>query len=97
MSSLNEKFLCYKGKPLVRCGDTIYYGNMSDDYVVMLKIQNTKKAEDGSEVAGNIVITLMRPNCDNPIESIVKNTEKIGLYPALEMADIWLTRALSEE
>ena len=33
-----QDFLTYKGKPLVRNGDTIYYGNMSDDYVIMMRI-----------------------------------------------------------
>ena len=27
-------FPMYRGKPLVRSGDTIYYGNMTDKYVI---------------------------------------------------------------
>lgn len=38
-----EKFLEYKGKPLVRCGKTIYYGNMNDPYVICLNIINEVK------------------------------------------------------
>ena len=30
-----SEFLTYKGKPLVRKGNTLYYGNMSDKFVVM--------------------------------------------------------------
>ena len=26
--------LTYKGRPLVRCGNDIYYGNMKDPYIV---------------------------------------------------------------
>ena len=37
-----EQFLTYKGRPLVRGGNTIYYGNMSDEYVCMLQILSTK-------------------------------------------------------
>ena len=37
-----QDFLTYKGKPLVRNGDTIYYGNMSDDYVIMMRITSKK-------------------------------------------------------
>ena len=29
-------FFSYKGKPLVRCGDVIYYGDMKDKFVVKL-------------------------------------------------------------
>ena len=43
------KFLTYKGKPLVRSGNTIYYGNMSDPYVIMLSITSTKKFNDMEE------------------------------------------------
>ena len=38
-----QPFLMYKGKPLVRCADTLYYGNMSDKYVVMLRVLSTRK------------------------------------------------------
>ena len=36
----------YKGHPLVRSGDTIYYGSLADPFVVMLKISTTKKVGD---------------------------------------------------
>ena len=91
-----EEFFSYKGKPLVRKGDTIYYGDMSDAYVVMLNIHNTQKAFD-MDMAGDVAIQLMAtdPNL-NPLESIIKRGEKKGLYPALELADIWLERALKD-
>lgn len=38
-----KDFLTYKGKPLVRNGNTLYYGHMSDDFVIMLTIGSTKK------------------------------------------------------
>ena len=39
-------FLMYKGKPLVRSGNTLYYGNMADKCVVMLQILSTKTVGD---------------------------------------------------
>ena len=42
-----EQFLTYKGRPLVRGGNTIYYGNMSDDYVCVLQILSTKEENGG--------------------------------------------------
>ena len=69
---------------------------MSDAYVVMLNIHNTQKAFD-MDMAGDVSIQLMAtdPNL-NPLESIIKRGEKKGLYPALELADIWLERALKD-
>lgn len=42
---MNEKFYTYKGYPLVRQGKMLYYGYMSDPYVIMLQILTTKKSE----------------------------------------------------
>ena len=46
MSEKKERFPEYKGKPLVRSGNTIYYGNMNDPYVIMLQINSTKNQYD---------------------------------------------------
>lgn len=91
-----EQFLTYKGYPLVRGGNTIYYGNMSDEYVCVLQIVNTKEV-DGQEVPDKIQIQLLRTDPSIPIlERIVKNSEKRGLYNAMDIASIWLERALKE-
>lgn len=97
MENVNEKFLCYKGKPLVRNKNTIYYGSMLDDYVVMLQIHDTTEV-DGQELPNNITVQLMRTGKDvKPQDIIVKKSDKTGFYNALEIADIWLTRALAEK
>lgn len=91
----DEKFFCYKGKPLVRSGNTIYYGSMMDDYVVMLQIMDQKEV-GGRKLPNHIVVQLMRTDKDiKPTEIIVKKAEKEGLYNALDVADIWLRRFLS--
>ncbi|MEG0691496.1 MAG: hypothetical protein RR444_00235 [Oscillospiraceae bacterium] len=96
MEDLNKKFFCYKGKPLVRNANTIYYGSMLDDYVVMLQILDTKKSDD-MELSNNILVQLMRTGKNvKPQDIIVKKSEKVGIYNALDIADIWLTRALAE-
>ncbi|MBQ4153288.1 MAG: hypothetical protein IJD11_02935 [Oscillospiraceae bacterium] len=96
MKKMAQEFFSYKGKPLVRKGDTVYYGDMSDPYVVMLNIQGTEKKFD-MDMAGNVTIQLMATDPTiNPLESIIKRGEKKGFYPALELADIWLQRALRD-
>ncbi|MBQ5765453.1 MAG: hypothetical protein IIW03_04860 [Clostridia bacterium] len=91
-----EQFLTYKGRPLVRGGNTIYYGNMSDEYVCVLQILSTKE-ENGEQVPDKIQIQLLKTDPEIPImERFVKNSEKRGLYNAMDVASIWLERALKE-
>lgn len=97
MSTKKEApFPTYKGKPLVRCGDVIYYGSMKDKYVVKLEIKSKKKVKD-LDVADKVTIQLMYtdPNIRSR-KQIVKSSEKPGLYLALDIADVWLNRALAE-
>ena len=90
------KFPTYKGKPLVRCGDVIYYGSMKDKYVVKLEIKSKKKVKD-MDVADRVTVQLMYtdPNIRTR-KQIVKTSEKEGLYLAMDIADAWLTRARAE-
>ena len=97
MSTKKETpFPPYKGKPLVRCGDVIYYGSMKDKYVVKLEIKSKKKVQD-LEVADRVTIQLMYTDASvRSRKQIVKSSEKNGLYLAMDIADAWLTRALAE-
>ncbi len=99
MNETNEgatQFPTYKGKPLVRCGDVIYYGSMKDKYVVKLEIKSKKKVQD-LEVADKVLIQLMYTDQNiRARKQIVKSSEKSGLYLAMDIADAWLTRALTE-
>ncbi len=90
------KFLTYKGKPLVRSGNIIYYGNMSDPFVIMIQIISTKKIGE-MEVANRVTVQLLNTDPDvRPRERIVKKSEKQGLYQAMDIATIWLERALAQ-
>ena len=97
MNAKNDSaFPTYKGKPLVRCGDGIYYGSMKDKYVVKLEIKSKKKVQD-LEVADRVTIQLMYTDANNRSrKQIVKSSEKNGLYLAMDIADAWLSRALAE-
>lgn len=89
-------FPMYCGKPLVRSGDTIYYGNMTDKYVIKIDIKTKKTVED-MEVADKCTVQLMLTDPEiRSRKQIVKTSEKNGLYLALDIADAWLTRALTE-
>lgn len=94
MADKKNDFLTYKGRPLVRKDNTIYYGNMTDDYVIMMQINSSKEFGD-LDLASKVSIQLINTDPDVSIrEKIVKSSEKKGLYAAMDIADIWLTRAL---
>lgn len=89
-------FPMYRDKPLVRSGDTIYYGNMTDKYVIKIDIKTKKTVED-MQVADKCIVQLMLTDPEiRSRKQIVKTSEKNGLYLALDIADAWLTRALTE-
>lgn len=93
------KFLTYKGRPLVRSGNTIYYGSMADKYVVMLQIQETKKSEGGKalDLSQKVLVQLMYTDPDLRVrDRVIKKSEKTGLYNAMDLGAVWLERALAE-
>lgn len=94
----NEKeFLTYKGRPLVRKGNEIYYGDMSEKFVILLQIVTTKKEGD-LEIADKVLVQLLNTDSDlRPRERIVKKSEKFGLYNAMDIGTIWLERALNNK
>ena len=90
----NKEFTTYKGKPLVRSGDELYYGNMTDKYVIRMLIKS-KTEVNGIETADKVAIQLLStdPNI-SPKKQLIKSSEKNGLFVALDLADAWLERAL---
>lgn len=89
-----KEFSTYKGKPLVRCGDELYYGSMDQRYVIRMQIK-TKKNVGDLEIADKVAIQLLCTDPDlSPRKQLVKSSEKEGLYLALDIADVWLERAL---
>lgn len=91
-----DAFLMYKNRPLVRKGNTLYYGSMSDAFVLMLQIMSTKEI-NGVEVADRVSVQLINTDPDvRPHDRIKNKTEKKGLYAAMDIGTIWLERALKE-
>ncbi len=87
------KFITYKGFPLVRNGNTIYYGNMSDEMVANLNIQSSHE-DNGLQIADRIMVVLMRTAKDiDPQDMVVKTSSRESLFDALDIANVWLSRA----
>ena len=90
-----KEILMYKGRPLMRVDNLIYYGSMADSHIVMLQILETKKVDD-LEVATKVSVQLQLTDpAAKSRDRIVKKSEKDGLYTALDFGCVWLERALA--
>ena len=87
--------LTYKGRPLRRKDNLIYYGTMAEKYIIMLQILSSQKVDD-LDVANKVSV---QPQLTDPDlksrDRVVKKTEKDNLYAAMDVAAVWLERALS--
>lgn len=97
MAEKNEtsSALMYKGHPLRRADNLIYYGTMAEKYIIMMQVLDTKKVKD-MDVATKVSIQLQLTDPDlKSRDRIVKRSEKDSLYAAMDISAIWLERALA--
>ncbi|MBU5231006.1 hypothetical protein [Intestinimonas butyriciproducens] len=89
--------LSYKGHPLRRKENLIYYGSMADKYIIMLQVMETKKVDD-LDVATKVAVQLQLTDPDlKSRDRVVKKTEKDSLYAAMDVASVWLERMLNSK
>ena len=89
--------LTYKGHPLRRKDNLIYYGSMADKYIIMLQVMDTKKV-DALDVATRVAVQLQLTDPDlKSRDRVVKKTEKDSLYAAMDVASVWLARSLANK
>ena len=87
--------LSYKGRPLRRKDNLIYYGTMAEEYIIMFQVLETKKVE-GLDVASKVSVQLQFTDPDlKSRDRVVKKSEKDSLYAAMDVAAVWLDRALA--
>jgi hypothetical protein len=90
-----EKILTYKGHPLMRKDNLIYYGSMADSHIIMLQVLESKKQGD-FDIATRVAVQLQLTDpAARSRDRIVKKSEKNGLYAALDVGCVWLERALA--
>ena len=87
--------LIYKGHPLRRVDNLIYYGTMAEKYIIMMQVLSTKTEQD-MELATKVSVQLQLtdPNLKSR-DRVVKKSEKDSLYAAMDVGAIWLERALA--
>lgn len=89
--------LTYKGHPLRRKDNLIYYGSMADKYIIMLQVMDTKKVDD-LDVATRVAVQLQLTDPDlKSRDRVVKKTEKDSLYAAMDVGSVWLARSLANK
>ena len=93
--SAKAEGLMYKGHPLRRVDNLIYYGTLAEKYIIMMQILDTKKEQD-LDVATKVSVQLQLTDPDlKSRDRVVKKSEKDSLYAAMDVAAIWLERALA--
>lgn len=84
-------FISYKEKPLVRCKNEIYYGDMTESHVVKFTIVS----ENANGAPDKIKVQLLKSDTSlSEKDRIVKETTKSSMFEALDVGFIWLERVL---
>ena len=87
-----NNFLNYKGKPLVRSGKEIFYGDMADAFVIKFTVL-TETKED--KIPEKVTVQLLKSDTQLPNKDrVVKETAKENFFDALDVGFVWLERAL---
>lgn len=87
-----SKLMFYRGFPLIRSGNTIFYGSGGDDFAAKLTVKETKKIAD-RDVPDKIMVQLV-PTKNTADVTKAKKGNFVGFYEALDAAYIWLNEAL---
>ena len=89
---LEGKYLMYKDKPLVREGDTICYGDMSEKCFLVLEIMSYKKV-GAEDIPDDIFIQIIDSKDST---KIIKQGKKKGLNDAFSLGLVWLDMELKK-
>ena len=90
----DKNTLMYKGHPLRRKDNLVYYGSMADKYIIMMQVLASKPVQDIS-VATKVSVQLQLTDSDlKSRDRVLKKSEKDSLYAAMDIGSIWLQRAL---
>ena len=85
--------MTYKGRPVVRDGNKLYFGEPQNPFMVVLTV-----LQNVNDVPSRILVQLQ--NTDPALafsnEKIVKEAERKNLFDAFELCSLWLEKQLSE-
>ena len=89
---VSGQYLEYLGKPLVREGDTICYGDMNEKCILIMEILSYKD-KDNQKLPDKIMIQVIDSKDPN---KIIRQGSYSGLHDAFTMGEIWLDQALQQ-
>lgn len=94
---IEGKNLTYRGRPLLRDGNTFCYGSMQEKYVLFMMALSTKKVKNTEgkdvEIPEKLLVQVLSTDTTKPPhERVVKQFEKNGLFDAMDMGIIQLER-----
>lgn len=89
-----KKILTYKGKPLLKCGDRIYYGNLEDKCILALDIIESKPKKD-IKSSTKIKVQVMDNTGELGKGQVYRKGERENLYKAVDIGEWWLKDAIS--
>lgn len=92
---IQGKYLTYKGKPLVRKGNEIYYGDLSEPYYLYMMIMSEKATASDDLKVPDMILVQIKSTSDH---SILEKKQKMvngSLFEALDLGCAWLERAIA--
>lgn len=95
MAAKKRKILTYNGKPIVRCGNRIYYGNFEDKLILVLDILESKTVNNYS-VATKVLVQVMDNTGEMGKGQVFRKATRDNLYKALDIGEWWLKDALKQ-
>lgn len=98
MSAVTEReILLYREKPLLRDGNTLYYGDFKENFIVRFTILESEKVND-LDMAKKVIIELLEKSGDD-IKSakLTKKAERTSMWSALDIGIYWLEDILEME
>ena len=91
---MSEKVLSYKGKPFVRQGNTICYGNATDKYILAMMVLESEKVK-GLDVSKKVFAQVQGTReTDEQKINVLKFAQFDSLYEAFDAGEYWLNKAL---
>lgn len=87
----DETLFYYRGFPLIRSGNVIFYGSGGDAFATRLQVKDTKKIND-EDIPNHILVQLVPRDMADIAKA--RKGEYTGLYEALDVAHTWLSDAL---
>ena len=95
MATKKKKVLTYNGKPKIRCGNRIYYGDLNDKLILVLDITNTKNV-NGLETATEVLVQVMDNTGEFGKGQVFRKATRDNLYKALDIGEWWLKDAIKQ-